>query len=180
MKKLNVVCIAAVLVVLIVACGPSVGPTDTQGQSLMPTYTPRTQPTVASLIRPTADATNGKEPLNEGVCDPSIDRVGMNTRVSKRVQGSSSSVSCEAFCLCVPDGSRLDIGISDFVVDLDIYVDVDLSILEPQDNGRWESDAFGTVDEQVSIQNPGGCYYMKVCSYEGEPGTFILWNDFTP
>jgi hypothetical protein len=117
---------------------------------------------------------------NEGVCDPSIESVGLNTRKYERVRGGSYPDSCEVYCLCVSDGSLLEVGISDFIVDLDIYIDVDLSILDYGDNGRWESDAFGTVNETISIQNPGGCYYIKICSYEGQPSTFIFWNELTP
>jgi hypothetical protein len=104
----------------------------------------------------------------------------MNTSVEKSVQGGSYPDACEVFCLWVPDGSRLDIGISDFDVDLDIYVDVDLSVLQFEDHGRWESNAYGTGDEEVTIYDPGGRYYMQVCSYEGVASSFTLYNEFTP
>jgi hypothetical protein len=104
----------------------------------------------------------------------------MDTRLPKSVSGGSYPDACEVFCLWVPDGSRLEIGISNFNVDLDIYVDVNLSVLQYEDHGQWESNAYGTVDESVSISNPGGRYYMQVCSYEGLASGFTLHNTFTP
>jgi hypothetical protein len=120
------------------------------------------------------------EPFVGGDCDPQTERVEMNTSLTYSVQGGTYPDACEVFCLWVPEGSRLVIGIRDFNVDLDIYVDTDLSVLQYEDHGRWESNAYGTGDEQVTINNPGGRYYMQVCSYEGVPSSFDLHNTFTP
>jgi hypothetical protein len=104
----------------------------------------------------------------------------MNTSLSRSLQGGADIESCEVYCLWVPEGSSLEIGISGFDVDLDLYVDIYYSVLQFEVNSRWESNAFGTEDEQVAIQNPGGRYYMQVCSYEGLSSDFFLYNEFTP
>ena len=180
MKKWTVIWIVVAFMLMILACGTAPGSTNSSIQTETPTNVLLPIPTATVFIRPSSVPSISTDTFQEDVCDPSIETLALNSRVSKRVQGGSYPDSCEVFCLCVSDGSMLEIGISDFVVDLDIFIDVDLSILQYEDNGRWESDAFGTVNEQISIQDPGGCYYIKVCSYEGEPGTFYLWNEFTP
>ena len=180
MKKLTGNYIAVAFMLLIVACGPAVEPTNELQPSQPATNTPLPSPRATNTPQTRATAANTLEPPTVGDCDPATDLVGINTRVSTRVLGGSYPDSCEMFCLWVPNGSRLEIGISDFVVDLDIFVDSDLSILQYEDHGRWQSDAYGTVNEQVTILNPAGRYIFKVCSFEGDPATFTLWNDFTP
>jgi hypothetical protein len=59
-------------------------------------------------------------------------------------------------------------------------VDTDVSVLEYGDHGQWESNAYGTDDEAVSISNPGGRYYIQVCSYEGLASNFVLSNTYAP
>ncbi len=167
MRKLITIGMAVVFILPILACGGTTSPTNTPVPP--PTDTPR-PPT----------PTNTPEPFVGGECDPVSERVEMNSSVTRNVQGGTYPDTCEVYCLWVPDGSRLDIGISDFDVDLDIYVDIDLSVLEYSDHGRWESNAYGTGDEEVNIYGPGGRYYMQVCSYEGVPSSFTLWNEFTP
>jgi hypothetical protein len=180
MKRLTLIGIGLIFILPILACGPSAEPTNTPEPPPMPTNTPLPPPTATNTPLPQPTATNTPEPFVGGDCDPISDRVEMNTSVDKSVQGGSYPDACEVFCLWVPDGSRLEIGISDFNVDLDIYVDVDLTVLQYEDHGRWESNAYGSVNEEVRINNPEGRYYMQVCSYEGLPSSFTLWNDFTP
>ena len=105
----------------------------------------------------------------------------MNTETERSVNAGNYPACCRIYCLWVPDdGSSLTIGISDFDVDLDIYVDMDLTVLAFADHGMWESNAYGTGDESVYINNPGGRYYVQVCSYEGLASTFLLFSNFTP
>jgi hypothetical protein len=104
----------------------------------------------------------------------------MNTSVIKHVSGGTYPDTCEIFCLWVPDGRQLEIGISDFEIDLDLYVDIDLSILEYGDHGLWMSNGYGSGDELVVIEDPGGRYYVQVCSYEAAPSDFRLRSTFTP
>ena len=77
-------------------------------------------------------------------------------------------------------GSSLEVGISRFNVDLDMYVDTDLSVLELDDHGQWESNNYGAGNESVTIENPGGRYYIQVCSFEGKASSFNIWSEFTP
>jgi hypothetical protein len=104
----------------------------------------------------------------------------MNTSLSRHVEGGAVLEACAVFCLWVPEGSRLEIGISDFDVDLDVYVDADLSVLQSEDQSSWMSNAYGIEDEQVTIRSPGGRYYIQVCSFAGMTSDFILFNEFVP
>jgi hypothetical protein len=105
----------------------------------------------------------------------------MNTTTQQSVVEGGYPQSCSHFCLWVPDsGSSLDIGISRFNVDLDLYVDTDLSVIELDDHGQWESNNYGSGNESVTIENPGGRYYIQVCSFEGKASTFNMWSEFTP
>ena len=89
---------------------------------------------------------------------------------------------CPVFCLWVPEGRELDIRILDFTIDLDLYVDKDLSSLMSQsiDEAKWVSNAYGTGDERISISNPDGRYYIQVCSYEELVGGVSLYASFSP
>ncbi|HJX59526.1 MAG TPA: hypothetical protein VJ481_03150 [Patescibacteria group bacterium] len=67
-----------------------------------------------------------------------------------------------------------------FDVDLDIYVDRNLSVLAFEDHGQWESNAYGNGDEYISLSSPqGGPYYMQICSYEGLASPFTLQIDWS-
>jgi hypothetical protein len=105
----------------------------------------------------------------------------MNTSTQQGVEAGNYPDSCRYYCLWVPeDGNSLEIGISSFDIDLDMYVDTDLSVLTFEDHGEWESNAYGDGDESVSIDNPSGRYYIQVCSYEGLASSFTLSSTFEP
>ncbi len=104
-----------------------------------------------------------------------------NQSYSYYLRGGAYPDNCSLYSLSVPAGRRLDIGIRDFTVDLDIYVDRNLSVLQYDDHGQWTSNDYGTGDESVTIYNPEGRYYIQVCAYERNDGSdFILYTDFTP
>ena len=120
-------------------------------------------------------------PFVVGECEGESTPIDMNTTLQMSVQVGDYPDSCEFYCLWVPEnGNQLDIGISNFDIDLDLYVDTNISVLAYEDRGEWSSYAFGVDDEAVSIFNPGGRYYIQVCSYEGLASTFTLYNIFTP
>lgn len=126
-------------------------------------------------------ATTAPTPFVGGECDSGSIRVEMNTSTQQNVEVGNYPESCRYYCLWVPeDGENLDIGISNFDIDLDMYVDTDLTVLTFEDHGQWESNAFGDGDESVSISKAGGRYYIQVCSYEGFASTFTFWSTFTP
>jgi hypothetical protein len=107
----------------------------------------------------------------------------MNTRYTNHITGGPYPETCPMYCLWVPQGSQLKIGISDFDIDLDIYVDRDISVLEYSDHGQWQSNAYGTGDEEVTVYNPDGRYYIQVCSYSSsrsDETDFTLYSSFTP
>jgi hypothetical protein len=116
-----------------------------------------------------------------GDCQSGTTRIEMNRSVSGSISGGSFPDNCAEFCLWVPEnGSRLDITITGFDVDLDLYVDPDYQVLQSSEIGEasWESIDFGTEDESVSISNPGGRYYIQVCSYEGTASSFTVETDY--
>jgi len=128
---------------------------------------------------PFSSSTTSSETFTGGDCDSGSIRVEMNTTTQQSVSAGDYPDSCKYYCLWVPeDGSKLDIGIRDFDIDLDMYVDTDLSVLTFEDHGQWESNAYGDGDESVSISNPGGRYYIQVCSYEGLASNFTFWSTF--
>lgn len=123
--------------------------------------------------------TGGDTSFTGGECESGTTRLQMNSRASGQITGTSYPDTCTVFCLWVPDGgSSLSIEISDFDVDLDMYVDTNLSVLQYEDHGQWESNEFGTDDESVSISSPGGRYYVQVCSYEGIPTGFSISSNY--
>jgi hypothetical protein len=125
--------------------------------------------------------TTSEETFVGGECDSGSIRIDMNTSTQQSVDAGDYPASCRYYCLWVPeDGNKLDIGISNFDIDLDMYVDTDLSVLTFEDHGEWESNAYGDGDESVSINNPDGRYYIQVCSYEGLASSFTFWSTFTP
>ncbi len=134
-------------------------------------------PTGQVLIPPTPTAI----PFVAGECEGDSIPIDMNATLELSVQAGNYPDTCEFYCLWVPEnGNQLEIGISNFDVDLDLYVDTNISVLAFEDHGTWESNAYGDGDESVWITNPGGRYYIQVCSYEGLYSPFTLYNLFTP
>ena len=114
-----------------------------------------------------------------GPCEQGTTPLIVDQSASGRIAGGTYPNNCTVYCLWVPDdGSRLKIEISDFDVDLDMYIDQDLDILQYDDFGQWYSNDSGSGNESVSISDPGGRYYIQVCSYEGTPSTFTIENDY--
>jgi hypothetical protein len=179
MKKLIVFQILIFSVLLLPACGTVSEPTDSP--QVPPTATNTSlPPTVSNMALPSPTTTEALEPFPEGDCDPNTERIEMDASFIRSVEGGSVLEACAVFCLWIPEGSKLEIGITDFDVDLDVYVDTDLSVLQTEDQCHWMSNEYGIEDEQITIQNPGGRYYIQVCSYEGLASDFILYNEFTP
>jgi len=135
----------------------------------------------SSIPVPVMPPTSTLPPFVAGECEGDALPIEMNTTVEQSVQAGTYPDICEFYCLWVPEGgSRLDISITNFDVDLDLYVDTNISVLAFEDHGQWESNAYGDGDESVSIFGPGGRYYIQVCSYEGLASTFLLTNLFIP
>lgn len=156
-------------------------PSSTPVSTHTPTATPT--PTYTPLPTDTPQPTNTPTPFVGGDCDSRAQRIEMDMRYTNHVTGGYYPVGCPMYCLWVPHGSRLEVGISDFDIDLDIYVDRDLSVLEFSDHGQWESNAYGTGDEEVTIYSPDDRYYIQVCSYDIDESLetdFTLYSNFTP
>jgi len=114
-----------------------------------------------------------------GSCEQGTVPLPVDQSAVGSIVGGTYPNNCTVYCLWVPDGGRrLEIEISDFDVDLDMYVDQDLNILQFDDFGQWYSNDAGSGNESVSISDPGGRYYVQVCSYEGTPSTFTIENNY--
>ena len=121
------------------------------------------------------------EPPVTGECSPSAERIEIKKRLFKSVGASYIyQEACKVFRLWVPDGSQLKIGISDFKVGLDLYLNRDLIELNFGDHTQWESYGPGKGDELITIQDPSGYYYIWVCTVEGSAADFTLYSEFTP
>jgi hypothetical protein len=116
-------------------------------------------------------------------CDAPAEPVALNTVHSLQMHSTTAGypANCLYYCVEIPGGSDLDISISGFNIDLDLYVGFG-SIASVQgeepvwgESYDWLSNEFGTVDEHVSVPSPrAGVYYIEVCSYEGEASSFRL------
>lgn len=114
--------------------------------------------------------TNTPEPFVGSECDPGSDRVEMNTHNFAYVAGSYTyREACSMYCLWVPDGSQLKIGISDFKEDLNLHMDVDLLDLHYGNPTCWESTDYGPVNELVYIP-------VAVTTYGSSPSKDRRWN----
>jgi hypothetical protein len=125
---------------------------------------------------------DGGPSFTGGDCAPGTTRIEMNRSISAQISEDNDDLPfCTEYCLWVPEGgSNLDIMISDFDVDLDMYVDTNLGDLHSDDSSlaEWVSNDFGTGPESVSISSPGGRYYIQICSYQGDPSAFTLETDY--
>jgi hypothetical protein len=172
----------------VLACGGSVEPTPTLAPNLPPppTAAPPT-PIPPTAAPPTAIPPSPTSPppvAFECECDPRATPIDTNTVLAMEMHRATGSypANCQYWCGCVPPGmTDLDIGITDFNVDLDIYVawnDYEgVTGAEPiyGESYTWMSNAYGTGDEWVNINNPeAGPYYIEVCSYEGDPSPYNL------
>jgi hypothetical protein len=144
--------------------------------------------TQAGCVRPQATAIPTPLPgtlaPGEGECDQRSTRIELNTLSHQEMQATSSPypANCLYYCLWVPEGGdSLEIGIVDFVADLDLFVGFgDFSSVvgidpTPGASYDWKSNQYGTRDEAVTIPAPEiGVYYIEVCSYEGDATPFDL------
>ena len=183
-QKVFLTCLVLLLTLLAVSCGSKQQPT--------PTYTPEDQ-RISYESRdlcqtPQPAPTNAPESSDKGECNPSTKRIEMNTSLSEGIGPSYNWPDVySVYCLWVPNGAQLKIGISDLYSDLKMYVAQDLFT-------RWDSSGSGTEDKIVTISNPSGRYYIWVYPQdtsvhytkvgntliETSDARFTLFNEFTP
>jgi hypothetical protein len=124
---------------------------------------------------------NGFQP---GDCEPGTQQLLMDESLQATIAGGSTYESKYViYCLWVPDGgSSLTIGLRDFNVDLDLYINQDYQTLLASDNlGEYYSRESGTTPEEVTIPGAGGRYYIQIFMYDDNATTgFTLYNTFTP
>jgi hypothetical protein len=134
---------------------------------------------------PTVAAPTESVAAGGGACDPRSTAIQPNVSVAGHIDATDQGYpsNCTYYCLWLPGGeSGLDVTLSDFSVDLDLYMvygEYD-EILNPDpDSATWASNEFGTADEMVSVPNPGtdAAYYIEVCSYEGSASDFTLTTE---
>ena len=121
-------------------------------------------------------------PVSGGACDPLSTAIQPGTGYSGSIAATDQEypANCTYYCLWIPGGSsELDISLSDFDVDLDLFVGYgDITSVRGADPDAtpWLSNEFGTDDEFISIPSPAAdsAYYIEVCSYEGLASNFTL------
>ena len=130
------------------------------------TFTPELQ---------TIETTSTPEPFVIGECDPAAEWIEMNKSYNKGVGCGYTDLAygCGMYCLWVPEGSQLKIGITDSFSDLKLIVKRDLFEDLDDSEESWISDNVGRAqDESVTIENPGGRYYIMVCPKGGRSCSF--------
>jgi hypothetical protein len=141
-------------------------------------------------VTPVEEEPTAEEPTEEvvtggGTCDPRSAAIQPNVSVAGHIDATDQGYpdNCTYYCLWLPGGENgLDVTLSDFSVDLDLYVvygEYDELQNPDPDSADWSSNEFGTTDEMVSISNPGtaSAYYIEVCSYEGTASDFTLTTE---
>lgn len=90
--------------------------------------------------------------------------------------------NCQYYCLMLADPrSELEITLSDFRTDLDLFVafgefeGVIGEVPRDEEGKAWKSNQYGLGDEQVTIRHPlAGPYYIEVCSFERDASYYNL------
>jgi hypothetical protein len=173
------------LIAPVVAYFVSPTPTATATATATATPTPTATPTATATptVTPTPVPTRTPPPAEPvGSCESTDQELELGRAYNLEVPASRTYPGpCHYYCVRVPEGGeRLEFSLTGFDVDLNIYVDRDLSVLEYSDHGQWESSASGSGDEFVLIFSPeGGPYYAQVCSYNGLASPFTLQTDWT-
>lgn len=124
--------------------------------------------------KPMVVTTSTPEPFVPGECHTAAERIEMNKSYNKGVGCGYTDLKygCAMYCLWVPEGSQLRIGIKDSFSDLKLIVERDLFEDADSEEG-WISDKVGRYqDELVTIENPGGRYYIAVCPKTGASCSF--------
>jgi len=193
-RKILLLCLFLLLVLLMSSCGTSSEPSPTNTQ-LPPTVLPTNTP-LPSTPAPTST------PFWGGPCDPSTEQIEINTRLKKGlgVGYTPPGKTCSVYCIHVPEGSQLLVGIADldyqlnFLVGRDLFSNWDPGL--PPHRGMLVGNKRIIVNPRTEIKNPSGRYYIYVCpgedsgefwGYEGDGNTitytdaalFTLYNEFT-
>lgn len=117
-------------------------------------------------------------------CEPGTLPLAANESLQGTISGGNTyETKYVIYCLDVPEGgSSLTIGLRDFNVDLDLYINQDYqTLLASDDLGEFYSRESGTVPEEVTIPNAGGRYYIQIFMYDDNATTgFTLYNTYTP
>jgi len=134
---------------------------------------------LASLMLAACGSSVDLSDYQPGACDTGTIALPANESMQGQVSGGAYPNNCVIYCLWVPEGgNQMDITISGFDEDLDMYVDQSLGILQEDDFGQWYSNDAGSGNESVNIEGPGGRYYIQVCSYEGTPSSFTIDSNY--
>ncbi len=115
-----------------------------------------------------------------GACEAGTARVQVGTDFNGTIVGGSFPDNCTEVCIWTPESptpTSLTIGLSGPNLDLDLFVDPSLNVLTSTSSSgtaQWESNAYGTGSESVTIPAPQGRYYAQACSYDGSATGFVL------
>jgi hypothetical protein len=156
MKKWYFVLVLGMIALMITACGRNLGTVQDAGSNGLPKVT------VSCDSRSTSMDLNTSKNLN-----------------LKMTGDGTFPGNCAHFCLAVPDGaSDLEIGISNFASDLDLYVaasSLDKLMDSSTDASEFTSNETGLDPETVSVPDPAsGAWYAQVCSYQSVDTDFTF------
>jgi hypothetical protein len=166
------------ILVIILGCQATQPAVVASTPTLLP---PIAIPPTETTVPPTAIPPT---PFVAGECDPTSERIDMDMSYSKHITGGSYPETCPMYCLWTPPGSQLLIKVSDFSINLDFYVDQNLSVADYSDFGQWYAHSTAeTGSEEVTISDPDGRFYIQVCAYSpytSDETDFNLSTTFTP
>lgn len=114
-------------------------------------------------------------------CDtPAVD-LAVGASVSGTLHAAASyPANATYYCVRVAEGTpRITLTLSGLTNDLDLYIghgsiqSVQGIDLQAGETYEWKSNAFGTDNEQITIDNPqAGVYYAEIVSYEGKESNY--------
>jgi len=159
------------LIALMSACGQPNAPSGAPGPSAPASEVATTAPGFVATSAPAA-------------CDAPATPIATGVDISGEIAATRAPYPANAryYCFSLPEGaSQATLRLSGLSADLDLYVGhgsittvqgVDVSAGQTY---QWKSNAFGTVDETVTITQPAaGVYYAEIVSYEGQHSPFVF------
>lgn len=134
----------------------------------------------AGTATPTADVVV----VGPSGCDARATEIEPGRTYQQQVEATNRPypANCRYYCLMLAEPrSQLEITLSDFRTDLDLFVaygefEALIAEVPREEAGKaWASNQYGLREEQVTIGDPlAGPYYIEVCSFERDASYYNL------